>query len=206
MSGRFLFTNRKGEIMEPQTETVTEQPTETVAEQPATTQTPETGESVEARIVRMEAALKKANAEAAKYRKAAEAVEAERKAKEEAELTETEKLRKRAAELEAELKSAQRSTMQRDAAAKHNLPAELATRLKGETPEELEADAKALAELLPKHKAQPNISPTNPGGNASPNETVDQMKARLGMSQSVNIFDKDYMKAHGGGAFVTDKE
>ena len=184
--------------MEPQTETVTEQAN--------TTQSPETGKSDADRIKDMEAALKKANAEAAKYRKAAEAVEAERKAKEEAELTETEKLRKRAAELEAELKSAQRSTMQRDAAAKHNLPAELATRLKGETPEELEADAKALAELLPKHKAQPNISPTNPGGNASPNETVDQMKARLGMSQSVNIFDKDYMKAHGGGAFVTDKE
>ena len=167
--------------MEPQTETVTEQPTETVAEQPATTPTPETGESVEARIARMEAALKKANAEAAKYRKAAEQIEAERKAKEEAELSETDKLRKRAAELEAELKAAQIAALKQIAATKHNLPAELASRLQGETPEELDADAESLSKLIPKTPA-PHVGPTNPGGTASGGaETLEAKRARLGL-------------------------
>ncbi|MFA7302062.1 MAG: hypothetical protein WC069_07155 [Candidatus Shapirobacteria bacterium] len=175
----FFIYQRKGEIMEQQTETVMEQPTETVTEQTNQTHQPETGKSAEDRIKDMETALKKANSEAAKYRKAAEAAEAERKAKEEAELSETDKLRKKAAELEAELNRARVSMLQRDAATKHNLPPELASRLKGETLEELEADAKALAELLPKPQA-PHVNPTNPGGGAS-GETPDQKRIRLGL-------------------------
>jgi membrane protein involved in colicin uptake len=179
MSGRFLFTNRKGAIMEPQTETVTTPDTETVTEPTNPAPQPETGKSAEDRIKDMEAALKKANAEALKFRKAAEAIEAERKAKEEAELSETEKLRKHAAELEAELKAARIATLQRDAAAKLNLPAELAPRLKGETLEELEADARELAKLLPKQPQQPHVAPTNPGGGAAGQETYEQKVKRL---------------------------
>jgi len=163
---------------EVKTETVTTPATETVTEPTNPAPQPATDKSAEDRIKDMEAALKKANAEAAKYRKAAEAIEAERKAKEEAELTETEKLRKHAAELEAELKAARIATLQRDAAAKHNLPAELAPRLKGETLEELEADAKELAKLLPP-KQQPQASPTNPGGGAAGQETYEQKRKRL---------------------------
>ena len=165
--------------MDTQTETVTTPATETVTEPTNPAPVPETGKSAEDRIKDMEAALKKANTEAAKYRKAAEAIEAERKAKEEAELSETEKLRKRAAELEAELKAARIATLQRDAAAKHSLPAELASRLKGETLEELEADANTLAELLPKAQA-PHVKPTNPGNNASgETETYEEKRRRL---------------------------
>lgn len=165
---------------ETKTETVTTPATETVTEPTNPAPQPATDKSAEDRIKDMEAALKKANAEAAKYRKAAEAIEAERKAKEEAELSETEKLRKHAAELEAELKAARIATLQRDAAAKHNLPAELATRLRGETPDELEADATELAKLLQQAKHSPQIPPTNPGGGgAAGQETIEQKRKRL---------------------------
>lgn len=165
--------------MEQQTETVTTPATETVTEPTSPVQQPETGKNAEDRIKDMEAALKKANSEAAKYRKAAEAAEQEKKVKDEAELSETEKLRKKAAELEAELKSTQIAMLQRDAATKHNLPPELASRLKGETLEELEADAKTLAELLPKPQP-PHVKVTNPGSNASgETETYEEKRKRL---------------------------
>jgi hypothetical protein len=51
--------------------------------------------------------------------------------------------------------------------------------LKGETLEELEADAKALAELLPKAQA-PHVKPTNPGGGVG-GETIEQKRIRLGL-------------------------
>jgi len=189
---------------------MSDQPTETVeakepvqsAEKSTPQEEPFDAERAKALIDKLRGEIKDLKPKA----KLAEELSETEKKRKEAEMTELERLSKQLKDAEAELSKTRLSVLQRDAAAKHNLPAELATRLKGETPEELEADAKALADLLPKHKAQPTISPTNPGGNASPNETVDQMKARLGMSQSVNIFDKDYMKAHGGGAFVTNKE
>lgn len=79
-------------------------------------------------------------------------------------MTETEKATKRAAELEAKLKAYERTEAQRKVAEKVGLPAALATRLQGETPEELEADAKALLETLPKPtKPAPGINATNPG-------------------------------------------
>jgi len=174
---RFLFTNLQEITME-QTETVTTPATETVTETTTPAPTPETGKSDADRIRDMEAALKKANAEAAKYRKAAEAVEEERKAKMEAELSETEKLRKHAAELEAELKQAQLTALKQAAAAKHSLPAELATRLQGETAEELEEDAKKLAALLPK-QPPPRVGPTNPGGQSEGTETYEAKRKRL---------------------------
>ena len=140
-----------------------------------------------------------------KAKKADELSEAEQKRKE-AEMTELDRLNKQLADAQAEVKRTQLAVLQRDAAAKYSLPAELATRLKGETPEELEADAKALAALLPKAKAQPQLSPTQPGASAGHVETKEQMKARLGLDTNPDIFAPDYMKAHGGGAFTFDKE
>lgn len=77
-----------------------------------------------------------------------------------AELSELEKANKRIAELETKTKAAERREMQRQAAEKHKLPAALAERLKGETAEEIEADAEELFKTLP--KTQQQGSPTNP--------------------------------------------
>lgn len=61
------------------------------------------------------------------------------------------------AEAQRQAAEAQNAIMRRDVAAKHNLPAALVDRLRGETMEELEDDAKALLAALPKPSA-PNIN------------------------------------------------
>lgn len=135
-----------------------------------------------AELAEIRAALKKANAEAAKYRKTAEQIEQERKAKEEAEMTALEKANKRAADLEAQIKQMERSRMQSEIAAKVGLPAKLANRLQGETPEEMEADARAILEDLPKpqeaHKPGPGLI-VNPGVNGKTGETDAERRKRL---------------------------
>jgi len=54
-------------------------------------------------------------------------------------------------------------------------------RLKGETPEELEADAKALLEALPKIQKQTTttINATNPGGASKTAETEAEKRKRI---------------------------
>ena len=152
--------------------------TDVVVETPEKT-TAETVAVSKAEFDKMQAALKEANKEAASRRKRLEELEAQEAQRKEAAMTETEKATKRAAELEAKLKAYERTEAQRKVAEKVGLPAALATRLQGETPEELEADAKALLETLPKPtKPAPGINATNPG-NASTQETREQKKARL---------------------------
>ena len=121
--------------------------------------------------------------ERAKAEKAAEkaAAEAERKAAEEqgeykklyeklqGQLTEAEQ---KAAELEA-------ARLRETVARKHNLPDALAERLRGETEEDLEADAKTLLEAMPK-PAAPNTTTdaTNGVGNASPAQTMSEAEVQ----------------------------
>ena len=93
-------------------------------------------------------------------------------------MTEAEKATKRAQELEAKLHAYELSELQRAAAEKAGLPAQLAKRLQGSTAEELEADAKALAETLPK-PTKLTANPTNPGANGQQKETDAQKKSRL---------------------------
>jgi len=127
----------------------------------------------------MEAALKKANHEAAAYRKQVEAAEAAKKAQMEAELSETEKLRQALAETQQKAARLERENLQRQAADKAGLPASLSDRLKGETLDELEADAAELVKMLPK-KAAAATPPTNPGANANGSgETDEQRRKRL---------------------------
>jgi hypothetical protein len=159
-----------------------------------------------AELVDIRAALKKANAEAAKYRKTAEQVEAERKAKEEAEMTELQKWQRKAQELEAAVATERRTRLQQEVAAKVGLPGKLADRLKGDTPEEMEADAKEILDTLPKPQPPTKPSPgivANPGVNASQQETEAQQRARL--FPTVNPFDPDTAKSLGGGVFFLDK-
>lgn len=83
---------------------------------------------------------------------------------------------KHQAELEktkAELAARDLAEKKRTIAAKYNIPDQLATRLVGSTDEEIEADAKALAETLPKaeqKKASPG--PTHPGEGAEITKTA----------------------------------
>jgi hypothetical protein len=138
-----------------------------------------------AELAEIRSALKKANGEAAKYRKTAEQVAVAETQRKEAEMTELQKAQKRADEAEARAQQLERTSLQREAAANTGLPAKLADRLKGETLEEMEADAKAILEDLPKPPAQPKpgpgILPANPGANGSTGETDDQRRQRLGL-------------------------
>lgn len=145
--------------------------------------------------------LRAENKEAAKAKKRLEEYERAEAARKEAEMTEAEKATKRAAELEAKLKAYERSDAQRKAAEKVGLPPALATRLMGETPEELEADAKALLDSLPKQeKKSPGINVTQPS-NATQGETDAQKLARL-RNNSVSPFSEEGARLFGGGVYI----
>ena len=160
---------------EKQVEMTTNEVEAEVIEKPAA----ETAAVSKAEFDKMAAALKEANKEAAARRKRLDELEQAEAKRKEAEMTESEKATKRAQELEARLKAYERTDAQRKAAEKVGLPSSLAIRLMGETPEELEADAKALLDTLPKPtKPAPGINPTNPSS-ASIEETDAQKKARL---------------------------
>ncbi len=115
---------------------------------------------------------KKQLAELERYKK----MEEERK---QAEMSETERLKAELDKLQSELTAKTVRTMQIEVAAKLGLPAVLSDRLKGETLEEMEEDAKAILEALPKQKAAPNTGATNPGEQASKEETRAQKLTRL---------------------------
>ena len=158
---------------EPQVET-----TETPQAESATPEasTAKTAEEVQAELEQVKAALRKANSESAERRKKLEAfekAEAERKA---AEMTETDRYKAEAEQAKAALIEARKMAI----AAKHGLPDMLADRLKGETIDELEADALALKETIPAPaKPAPNISPTNPGNTGAAKETDAERRRRL---------------------------
>lgn len=142
-----------------QTEMVeTEQPTQTNTEMVQISA---------AELEQIRTALKKANGEAAKYRKTAEQVEVDRKAKEEAEMTALDKAEKRAAAAETELKRERHTRLQETAAKNAGLSPKLADRLKGDTLEEMEADAKAIIEDLPKPAPKGPGSPPPPKGRSN---------------------------------------
>ena len=139
-----------------------------------------------------------------KARQAEELSEAEKKRKE-AEMTEVQKLQAELEKSKAELKATQLIEMRRAAAAKVELPVAFADRLRGETPEELEEDAKKLLEALPKAPKIPALGATNPGTGASQGETYEQQWARI-HGQSVNPWDPNVHRQQGGGIFFATPE
>ena len=119
-------------------------------------------------------------------KKRAEATENAKREAEEKELKEKQEWQKIAEAKEAEAKTLQQQLndlthkqLQADIAAKVGLPSAFATRLQGNTAEELEADAKALLENLPKPEQKqksPGLHPTNPGGqDRQPQKTSQQL-------------------------------
>jgi len=119
--------------------------------------------------------------------------EAEAKAREEAErdtLAKNQEWEKLAKKHEAELLEAQNrlkelelNELRTKAAAKYQLPLEIAARLRGETLEELEKDAEELKALIPEAKSQGKLNATVPGGAGKPvTETREQKLKRLGLA------------------------
>ena len=138
----------------------------------------ETVEELKARLDEAERRAKNKADEAERHFKKLEKFEQEEAKRKEAEMTEIELANKRAQELEAKVRQLEMNRLQHDIAAKVGLPAIYADRLKGETPEELEADAKLLLEAQPKQKAAPNTGATNPGEKAGSGDTFEDAHKR----------------------------
>lgn len=121
-------------------------------------------EEVPADVLR--ANLTKANQEAARYRTRLREVEKAlegRKTEEE--------VNELLANLTTERETAERSLLIENVALKHSLPAELAELLKGETREELETHAKALAKFAP--KGEDDVPPGDLNGGLNPGNSSD---------------------------------
>lgn len=104
--------------------------------------------------------------------------EEEEKKRKEAELSEIEKANLRAEKAEKDAAELKLNLNRREIAAKLGLPEILIDRIKGETPEDMEADAKKLIDELPKPQ-KANISTTNPSSGSQQGETKEQRMERL---------------------------
>lgn len=138
-------------------------------------------------------------------KKELERLKADEARRKEAEMSETEKLKARADKLEAELTQERSERLRLKVASKYNLDA-LASRLKGETEEELEADAQELAKLLPtktEEKKQPQLKATDIA-NGQNGKTDAQRRAEI-YNRGASPFDTANAKANGGGVFFTEK-
>jgi chromosome segregation ATPase len=156
--------------------------TETVTVKvPETQEPPKTAtvEELQAENARLEKALKERNQEEAARRKKLEALEAKEIERENAAKSELQKAQERADVAERKARAAELSVMRRDAAVKVKLPPEFADRIKGETPEEMEADAAIMLAAMPKPVA-PKLEPTNPG-QPQTGETDAERRKRLGL-------------------------
>jgi len=120
-------------------------------------------------FAKMQAALKVANKEAVTWRKKMDELEKADEARKSAEMTELEKAKAEADKLKSEIISARREAI----AARVGLPAEFASRLQGQTLEEIEADAQTFAAYFakPNTPAQQTTSAAAPA--AAPALTAD---------------------------------
>lgn len=164
-----------------------------------------TGKDDSTELERTAAALKKANSEAAKYRKLAEAAEAAQKAREDAELSEMEKLKRQISEMESRAKANERALLQHKIGAEFGLPDLLIPRLQGEDEDAMREDAKALAATLPKKPSSPALSATNPGNGQPPTETEAQRNARI-YGGALDVFNPATAARMGGGVFWHEKD
>lgn len=177
-----------------------EMPNPTPASEPAS----ETVAISKAEFDKLQAALKEANREAASRRKRLDELEQAEAKRKEAEMSETQRLQAQLEAATAKAAKLEREGNQRDIAARVGLPAAFAGRIQGETPEDMEADAKALLAAMPR-SAQPNISPTNPPA-GTPTETEAQKRQRLLGTNAVNLLDPANVRRAGGGVFFNDKD
>lgn len=139
-----------------------------------------------------------------KAKQAEELSQAEQKRKE-AEMTELQKLQDQLEKAQAELKAARLAELRRQAAEEVELPLIFADRLRGETLDDLRADAKKILEVLPKAAKPPPLTPTSPGAGASQKETLDQQRARV-YGQGISSLDPGFAKSHGGGVILKEEQ
>lgn len=97
----------------------------------------------------------------------------------------------RVAELEAQIAARDAAALRAKVAAAHQLPADLADRLRGATEEELIADAKALAKLIPPPAAGADSNPGRTGSTPSlldqTNAYYDRTRGRVGPGGAIRL-------------------
>jgi hypothetical protein len=123
--------------------------------------------------------LRNKEEEAARLHKKVEKFEADEETRKKAAMSETERLQKErdeALQTAAELKTKQ---AQRDAAEKVGLPTAFADRIKGDTPEAMEADAKMLLENMPKAPKKPGPTPASSPAEGGQATTDDERRKFL---------------------------
>ena len=181
-----------------------EQPIEPVApvEPPATSAQQPAPEPVEEpfdkdRAMNTINKLREVEKQAKKEKQELEQLRAEKQKRAEAEMTEAQRLQKQLEEAQAQNARLTTDAWRTKAAAAANLPSIFADRIQGATEEEMLADARKLAEALPKGKTTPAINATNPV-NASTTETEAQMRERL-QGRNGKVFDYKAIQESGGG-------
>jgi len=145
--------------------------------------------------------LREFEKEARMLKKKLDAYEKAEQERKEAEMSEMEKLKAQYDKAQAELSRIQKNQQKREIAQKVGLPEALALRIQGDDEEAMEADAKKLAEALPKPEVKKVMSPTQPGVGAQQGETYEQKRARI-LGTGADVFDEAWIKAHGGGVSV----
>jgi rRNA maturation endonuclease Nob1 len=165
-------------------ETTETKPTETVKEPEVKIEKVEpvkelTLDELKAELEQAKQHAKNKEEEAARHFKKIQTFEQAEQDKKDAELSELDKEKKARVALEAENKKIKLDLLKQSTASKLGLPEILANRLQGETPEEIEADAKQLLETLPKKTS--TASATNPGGDHQVGETDAEKRKRLGI-------------------------
>ena len=139
--------------------------------------------------------LRKYEKEAAKLQKKLADYEQQEDERKKAELSEIDRLKLEKQDAEQELAHLKLDKLRREIAEKVKLPFALADRIKGETSEEMEADARLLFENLPKPTSKTGV--TNPGAQAT-EPKVERLNS------DINPFDPGWVRAHGGGAIVRE--
>jgi hypothetical protein len=150
-----------------------------VAETPEVPEVEEVEKFDEARakelIAKLRAAEKQGKADA---KRLAELDKAEQ-VRADAAKSELQKAQDRADAAEKKARASELAVMRRDAAVRAKLPEALADRLKGETPEELDADAAELLKSMPV-PVPPKLNTTNPGQPQTGETNAERIK-RLGL-------------------------
>ena len=175
---------KPGETPAPVTETVQEPP------------------KAEASLEELQKRLANKQEEAERLHKKVEKFEKEEADRIKAQMSELEKAQAERDEAKRLLGELQTERQKRAIAEKIGLPLSFADRLKGATPEEMEADAKQLLDAMPKPKVQP-IGATAPAEGRAAGETLEQRRARI-RGGGVDIFNPDVAKEYGGGV-ITNK-
>jgi len=126
--------------------------------------------------------LRKFEKDAAKLQKQIDAFKLKEAEDKKAKLSEIDRLKLEQQEVSQKYAALLLDTQRTAAAKKVGLPDIFADRINGDTPEEMEEDAKLLLSAIPTQKS--NIGVTNPGPNATgQQETKEQTLRRLGLTR-----------------------